>query len=42
MHDTVIISLQHIIETATVGTREIDRSKATYSHVYEYLREEVS
>ena len=32
---------QHILETVTIGTRKISRSKATYSQVYKFLSEHV-
>ena len=40
-HTPCCITLQHIIETVSVGTRQISRSRATYLEVYEFLRKHV-
>lgn len=38
----LIFLLQHILETVSVGTRQINRSEASYTQVYKFLSEQVS
>ena len=37
-----LITLQHILETVTVGSREMIRKQATYTQAYSYLMTAVS
>ena len=36
-----VASFQHIIEQVKMGTRKIDKSKASYDEVYKFLSEQV-
>ena len=36
-----VASFQHIIEQVKVGTRKIDKTKASYEEVYQFLSEQV-